>query len=809
MELSAEEEFGIETPFVGRTAYLNKLNNAWHKQIIGLYGLRAIGKSRTIKEFFKGKTKRKHDDENLKTFSGMKEIIVDMRNMRDSVSLHINLCVTLEIEPVDNADENKYKKEWKRQIKETILSKAEVLHLILFDNAEDVMDGPLKDEFLELVSTYLITLKNVKQFITSTTKAMFARIQSAYFTDELKPMPPYEASELLDKVTPGVNLGEYKEAIVRLCEGLPLVILMVGSELTAEDGEIEPKEMVEFLTECRLHALSRENYPEEDRVGDVYKKFINRLTEKHQQRLAILGYIPGTFDAEEARAMLDHTTVAVAKVESLLYYRARSMITHDISTRRFDIQGILRECLDVYNTIKDLPEIRRRYCETFVKVMKTLCRQLGTEEYTKALSQFSQEQPNLQKLLTEVYHSTNETYPYFIKIAADCTELIERFMSKESQRFYDGCLNLANQFGRIRDMATVHIAIGSMYTNAKGEFTTGGESYVRALELIRDEEKTLQLATLYQRLGYNLYTRGIYAESITYLKEAFDIHLHLKTDRTPLAFQTFNSLGIVYNAMGNFDEAKRYFFESLRRREITQGKDHHGVGATKNNIGLMYDLMGDHELALKYYSEGLEIKQKSSTPTWSLVYSMNNIANMYRSMKLYTEANSLLEQAMQKLNEEESPHKGAVSLTYDTLGKVLLSQEKYKQASDMFEIAAAMRKDISANGVAHVESITHLAKAQQKMGNHIFAEKLAKEVIALSDATNRAMPTNTFVSDTLEVLRDIYNSVGESERVKLTIELLQSELLRQERIYMGSSNTRRVNEITTKLSDIHLSLHQL
>ena len=49
-----------------------------------------------------------------------------------------------------------------------------------------------------------------------------------------------------------------------------------------------------------------------------------------------------------------------------------------------------------------------------------------------------------------------------------CTSKIvcSRF-SEESQRFYDGCLDLANQFGRIRDMATVHIAIGSMYTNAK------------------------------------------------------------------------------------------------------------------------------------------------------------------------------------------------------------------------------------------------------------------------------------------------------------------------------------------------------
>ena len=66
-----------------------------------------------------------------------------------------------------------------------------------------------------------------------------------------------------------------------------------------------------------------------------------------------------------------------------------------------------------------------------MKVMNTLCRQLGTEEYTKALSKFSQEQPNLQKLLTEVYNSTILTYPFFIKVAADCTELIERFMSSK------------------------------------------------------------------------------------------------------------------------------------------------------------------------------------------------------------------------------------------------------------------------------------------------------------------------------------------------------------------------------------------
>ena len=220
METSDEKDIVLETPFVGRTACLNLLNNAWDKRIIGLYGLRAIGKSRMVKEFFKNETLQANDDnERLQTFEARKEIIVDTRNMLDSASLHINLCASLEIEPIDEVDECKYKHMWKRQIMETISKRTNVLHLILFDNAEDVMDGPLKDEFLELVSTYLVTLENVKQFITSTTKVTFARIHKVYFSHELGPLPTHEASELLDTVTQGLNLREYKEGIVKLSEG--------------------------------------------------------------------------------------------------------------------------------------------------------------------------------------------------------------------------------------------------------------------------------------------------------------------------------------------------------------------------------------------------------------------------------------------------------------------------------------------------------------------------------------------------------------------------------------------------------------
>ena len=54
---------------------------------------------------------------------------------------------------------------------------------------------------------------------------------------------------------------------------------------------------------------------------------------------------------------------------------------------------------------------------------------MGTEDYTKALSEFMLEQANFHKLLTEVIYTKEDTYHFFIEIATTCTSLIENFMA--------------------------------------------------------------------------------------------------------------------------------------------------------------------------------------------------------------------------------------------------------------------------------------------------------------------------------------------------------------------------------------------
>ena len=72
---------------------------------------------------------------------------------------------------------------------------------------------------------------------------------------------------MLQTVAPSVALGKFESSIIKLSEGLPLLLLMIGAELEEDDG-ITPEDMAEMLASFRLRALSWKYYPEEERIGE-------------------------------------------------------------------------------------------------------------------------------------------------------------------------------------------------------------------------------------------------------------------------------------------------------------------------------------------------------------------------------------------------------------------------------------------------------------------------------------------------------------------------------------------------------------
>lgn len=253
-----DADIGVEANFVGRADDIQKLNENFNRhRIFGIFGLRSVGKSRLVREYIKKHVKQERQ-----------VIIVDCREIVDIASLYTSLCVNLQVEPNPN---DVAAGEWVKTIVNVVHCNENNSFLFLFDNTEDYQDNNvlMRDSFLTLCTTLVRRCFNVKIFITSTTRVQFSQLHRVYYSHELLPLKRSDALELLQSELEGcgVKLGEYSRAIIQLSQGLPLLILMIASELREDGGMLTPKDMVELLSSCRLKSLSREFYPEEDRVG--------------------------------------------------------------------------------------------------------------------------------------------------------------------------------------------------------------------------------------------------------------------------------------------------------------------------------------------------------------------------------------------------------------------------------------------------------------------------------------------------------------------------------------------------------------
>lgn len=289
--------FADDVPFIGREKFLADLNSRWeNNNILCIHGLRSVGKTRTLFRFIQWK------QEDLKLQVSIDQIFqllyVDLRTINTFEAICSNLLAQLHIELRHRSRSLSY---IVTEITDAVRKSPDFTFVIIFDNAEDAIENEEAGPLLGLCTKLVKRCKNIKIILTSTTKPSYAEVAEGYASLELVPLTNSESASLLRHLTESVDYGDKFDPIVTLCEGLPLVISMVASEIA---GGVSPSQMEEFLTDCRIEALSKENYTADKRVGDVYNKFINRLTQVLKDRLAVLGYIPGSFNVWEAKEMI-------------------------------------------------------------------------------------------------------------------------------------------------------------------------------------------------------------------------------------------------------------------------------------------------------------------------------------------------------------------------------------------------------------------------------------------------------------------------------------------------------------------------
>ena len=155
---------------------------------------------------------------------------------------------------------------------------------------------------------------------------------------------------------------------------------------------------------------------------------------------------------------------------------------------------------------------------------------------------------------------------------------------------------------------------------------------------------------------------------------------------------TLNSIGGVYDSIGQPEEALKYYNQALPiRREVG---DRDGEAATLNNIGGVYDDISEPQEALKYYNQVLPITREVGDRMGEAV-TLNNIGAAYNKMSQPQEALKYLNQAL-PIRREVGDRMGEAA-TLNNIGGVYRDTKQPTQAIENWQQSVQITLEIRSS----------------------------------------------------------------------------------------------------------------
>ena len=216
--------------------------------------------------------------------------------------------------------------------------------------------------------------------------------------------------------------------------------------------------------------------------------------------------------------------------------------------------------------------------------------------------------------------------------------------------------------GQNETTAGAYNNIGVVY-NDLGDYDKALEYYNKALEIRKSVlgENHHDTATSYNNIGLVYRNLGNYDKALEYHNKALEYHnkaleYHNKAlgiyksvlgENHSNTATSYDSIGIVYGDLGNYDKALEYHKKALEIKKSVLGENHPNTANSYNNIGVVYHNLGDYDKALEYYNNALEIKKSvlgENHPDTANPY--NNIGVIYGNLGDYDKALEYLKKAL-------------------------------------------------------------------------------------------------------------------------------------------------------------------
>ncbi len=238
----------------------------------------------------------------------------------------------------------------------------------------------------------------------------------------------------------------------------------------------------------------------------------------------------------------------------------------------------------------------------------------------------------------------------------------------------------------------------------QGQYRSAQSLYTRALQRldsIPGKFPGLQ-SDLLHKLGNYLLTLNNYDQAILLLDSALLIRLQTYGSDGLKTADTYNNLGIAYQAMGDIDKALEYHFECQRIRESQLSPPHKLLAQSLNNIGLCLEIKDQFEDALDIYSRALDQYSSVMPPDQSAMADvLINAASAYMRMYQFERAITYTERALDIYNQVYKTDHPYKALAHNNIANAYLSNGEERKGLQHYEEALSMR--IGIFGEIHPE----------------------------------------------------------------------------------------------------------
>ncbi|XP_006818944.1 uncharacterized protein LOC100369926 [Saccoglossus kowalevskii] len=822
--------------FIGREKELSELQTALEsgKKIIQITGQPMVGKTELAKHLLKKMKDFYKEDQSILHIHEVS--IRNVKNIEPIISQLINQF-TLSEQSYYASDQSHVQEDQSavgyncsspsRQLTLPfqrildIVHKAKHHHIILLDNAEDILlaESTAKSDFIDSILNLIEESSDLIQVVVTTRFKFRVVNHVVFYSLDLKPLQPEDAETLLELVAEGVDIQEYKIKLANLCSFLPKLLIVAGSAL--RNGQYTPEELSTRL-EKRMSSL--DELSDEGKI--VIGSFMDALLPILQEKSSELQYIPGSFGPRLAAAVTGKPSTAIVKQDVLNPLCKRSLLDKEsvefeisdafdklksvefeisdaFDKLRYDIHPFIREYIrDHFSHLHDEDLVRDRFCDFFAELLHQMSSYIDRKPKS-TIPLLSIEMQNIAKFLREAMHCGDERYHVMINVAQHAEYLLMNFLpSAGAVEFYEACVNSARMQNDPADCAVMLHCYGQALNQIRGNWQKARNVYKEAAELLSPmTNKQDKLARLYTSIGWNLHLLGKEREALSYFYKAYDIQKNLGLIPHRDTSSTAACLGVINTAIGELAEAKKYHDLSRSMRGDLLG-DHPIMGGLQNNLGIYYNKVGNSEKAFHYFKLSLRTKKRfNKKPANDIIYSLTNVALEYSKRQDMEKALELLDEAYEMRCKMGMDHPD-MALIYNTKAKVYARGSDLENAELYYKKTLEIRQKLMGKHTSVGDTMNMLGKVMLRAGKFQEAKKMFSNALEFRRKVLANEPENGGVAESLNCLTESCIQMKKYREAREYARQTVTEYQRLHDVYGEGNKIDKMLEIDQKIETV-------